>query len=113
MSNKIITGIYLVEKKWERIWLKNKFQDTVETLDYFTFHNLLFQSFDSDYIKKILEALNSEKKLIIDFDKDIVKVIVSKDQPFIKALAPYFNPAMVEEWYNNEEYDESNIYNNF
>lgn len=113
MTNRVITGIYLVEKKWDLIWLKNKIEDKEETLPYFKFQNFLYQSFDEDYIKKILEAINCEKKLLIDFDKSVVKIVVEKEQPFIKTMTPFFKVDTVLDWQNNAGEYKDNIYTKY
>jgi len=100
-SNKIINGIFLVEKKWDLIWLKNKPLNIEETLPYFKFQNLLFQSFNEIYVKKILDAINCEEKLIIDFDKSIVKLIKQKDEPFHKEMKKHFTVQAVQNWVDN------------
>ena len=110
-KNKAITGIYTVEKKYELIWLTNKVTKSSETLPYFTFRNLLFQSFNEDTIKKILEAINCEEKLLIDFDKDRVKRIVVKDRPFIESMNKYFSVKAAQQWLEDLE-DENSIYKN-
>ena len=78
-TNNLISGVYIVEKKWGLIWLKNKLKNINETVKDDKFYVMLLQHFDSDYIKKILEALSEEKKLIIDFDNEVVKVVDAKD----------------------------------
>lgn len=110
-KNKAISGIYIIEKKYELIWLTNKVTKSSETLSYFTFRNLLFQSFNEDTIKKILEVLNCEEKLLIDFDKDTVKRIIVKDRPFIESMNKYFSVKAAQEWLDNLE-DENDLYKN-
>ena len=34
-NNKLISGIYIVEKKWGLIWLKNKLKNINETIESF------------------------------------------------------------------------------
>lgn len=95
-SNKLISGVYLVERKWGLIWLKNKLKNINETVKDNKFYVMLLQRFGSDYTNKILEALSEEKKLIIDFDKEKVKVVDSKDIPFIQSLRFYMNPQTIQ-----------------
>lgn len=95
-SNKLISGVYLVERKWGLIWLKNKLKNINETVKDNKFYVMLLQCFGSDYTNKILEALSEEKKLIIDFDKEKVKVVDSKDIPFIQSLKFYMNPQTIQ-----------------
>lgn len=96
-NNKLISGTYIVEKKWGLIWLQNKLKNINETIKDDKFHIMLLQCFDYDYIKKIQEALSEEKRLIIDFDKEIVKVIGSKDVDFKQSLKFYFNPVNIQQ----------------
>lgn len=95
-SDKILSGVYLVEKKWGLIWLTNKVKHINETIKYEKFYVILLQTFGIDYTKKILEALSEEKKLIIDFDNEKVKVVAKKDSPFHQSLSFYFNPNTVQ-----------------
>lgn len=110
MTDKVIRGIYIVEKKYEKIRLTNKIEEKQTYMDYFKFHNLLFQSFNEDYIKKILNALNSEKKLLIDFDKDIVKQIVDKEPKFEDNFSKYFSAAAAQGWLDTEIDFENKLY---
>jgi hypothetical protein len=88
--DKILTGVKRVEYKWDLVFLSDNVVE--ETLPLDKFRVLLLQSFDSDYIIKIVEALTSEKPLLIDFDKEIVKVIAQKQRAFEENLLYYFNP---------------------
>ena len=98
-SFKVIEGVYIAEKKFDLIWLKNKITESNQTLGYDQFRTLLFQSFTEDQIKKILEAINSSEKLLIDFDKSKVKKVVLKDEPFLKTMNKYMNATAAEEQY--------------
>ena len=95
-TNNLISDVYIVEKKWGLIWLKNKLKNINETVKDDKFYVMLLQHFDSDYIKKILEALSEEKKLIIDFDNEVVKVVDAKDISYIQSLKFYFNPKNIQ-----------------
>lgn len=95
-SDKLISGTYIVEKKWDLIWLKNKIKNINETIKDDKFYVMLLQCFGPDYTNKILEALSEEKKLIIDFDKEKVKVVDTKDIPFNQSLRFYFNPQTIQ-----------------
>lgn len=103
-SNKLISGVYLVERKWGLIWLKNKLKNINETVKDNKFYVMLLQCFGSDYTNKILEVLSEEKKLIIDFDKEKVKVVDSKDIPFIQSLKFYMNPKTIQNEIDTGEY---------
>lgn len=95
-NNKLISGAYVVEKKWGLIWLKNKLRNINETVKDDKFYVMLLQCFGPDYTDKILEALSEEKKLIIDFDNEKVKVVDTKDVPFKQSLKFYFNPQTIQ-----------------
>jgi len=94
---KVIKGTYLVEKKYGLIWLKNKDNETTQTLDYFKFSTLLLQSFTDDQRKVILEHINSDERLVIDFDNSHAKIIVTKDVDFHKTMTKYMTSRAVEE----------------
>lgn len=95
-QEKLISGVYLIEKKWGLVWLKNKLKNINETIKDDKFYVFLLQTFGPDYTKKILEALSEEKKLIIDFDNEKVKVVDTKDIPFNQSLSFYFNPQNIQ-----------------
>ena len=95
-NSKILTGTYLIEKKWDVYWLTNKVKRINETMKYEKLYVILLQCFGFDYTKKILEAISEEKKVIVDFDKEKVKVVGQKDSPFHKSLSFYFKPQTVQ-----------------
>lgn len=98
-----LTGIYIVQIKYELFWLKDVEKDIEEAFNLKDFELMLRQRFMNDQILKILEALYSENKLIIDFGESKVKVIKEKDQPFIKEFAKYFTAQMAEAYQQNLE----------
>ena len=100
-----LKGIQIVEKKWSFVWLKDNEKQTTQALDYFDFKALLHQNFTEDQIKIILEELNSERKLLMDFDKNKVKIISAKEEPFIDQMKMYMNPNRVQE--DIDSYDET------
>ena len=67
--NKLLTGIYVVEYRWELILLRRGLEEDLKTVRPEDFRVLLLQSFDIDYITKILDNLYSNTKLLIDFYK--------------------------------------------
>lgn len=95
--NKTLTGIYIVEKKWSLIWLKDNKKKISQTMKYFDFAAILHQSFNEEQIKKILEALNCENKLLIDFDKEKVKVVNKKEDNFFNEMNKYMNVKAVQD----------------
>ena len=91
VDNKIIHGIYIVEKKFGVMFLIDKINKLEQAVEYFKFESTLFQSFDED-------TLNCGEKLLIDFDKDVVKRIVKEDEPFIKSMTKEFKAQTVQDW---------------
>ena len=105
-SNKLISGTYVVERKWDLVWLKNKVKNINEIVKDDKFYIMLLQTFSIDRVHKILEALSEEKKLIINFDKEEVKIVETKTSPFHQNMKLYFNPQNVQnELYLNENID--------
>lgn len=98
-----LTGIYIVQIKYELFWLKDTEKNVEEAFNLKDFELMLRQRFMHNQILKILEALYSENKLIIDFGKSKVKIIKEKDQPFIKEFAKYFTAQMAEAYQQNLE----------
>jgi len=94
--NKLISGVFLVERKWGLIWLKNKTKNINETVKDDKFYVMLLQCFGRDYTLKILEALSEDKKLLIDFDKEKVKIVDTKTVDFHQSLNFYFNPQTIQ-----------------
>lgn len=101
----------MVERKWELIWLKNKVKNINETIKDDKFHVMLLQSFGIDYTNKILEALSEEKKLIIDFDNEKVKVVDTKTTPFNQSLKFYFDPKNIQNELDTGEFVDIYGYN--
>ncbi|MBR2239998.1 MAG: hypothetical protein IKO49_02075 [Bacilli bacterium] len=102
LKNKI-SGIYLAQIKYELFWLKDTEKNTEEAFNLKDFELMLSQRFMHDQILKILEALYSENKLIINFNDSKVKIIKEKDQPFIKEFAKYFTAEMAQAYQDNLE----------
>lgn len=89
--DKVISGVFRVEKKWDLIWFINENLQTKEIVKRDLLLKYLFSTFDFDYVQKIIEAIDENKKLIIDFDTTRVKLIVDKEQPFTKYMQQFFN----------------------
>ena len=102
LKNKI-SGIYIVQIKYQLFWLKDIEKNTEEAFGLRDFELMLSQKFMHDQILKILEALYSENKLIVDFNESKVKIIKEKDQPFIKEFAKYFTAEMAQIYQENLE----------
>ena len=97
LDNSTIKGVYLVEKKYDLIWLKDSKSNNIETTKYFTFESYLHQKFDENKIAVILEELNCDRKVIVDFDKGIAKKVIDKDYDFIKTMQPFFNAKYIQQ----------------
>lgn len=102
LKNKV-TGIYIVEIKYQLFWLKDTEKNSEEAFNLKDFKLMLGQCFLYEQILKILEALYSGNKLIINFNESKVKVIKEKDQPFIKEFAKYFSAEMAQAYQENLE----------
>ena len=105
-----VTGTFLIEKKWDLIWLKNKVKQINESLNYFKFEALLHQVFEDKKVKSILEALNTEHKVVIDFDKALVKLVQEKEPDFTEYFGAYFTPQAAQDWLDSVEDFEDNMY---
>lgn len=102
LKNKV-TGIYIVEIKYQLFWLKDTEKNSEEAFNLKDFELMLGQCFLHDQTLKILEALYSGNKLIINFNESKVKVIKEKDQPFVKEFAKYFTAEMAQAYQENLE----------
>jgi len=96
MENKLISGIYLIYIRWDLIWFENKVLNKVFSIKDYELRAILLQHFESNYCNKILETIYKNEKLIIDFDKNIVKKVIDKDVPFIDNMKQYFNIKNIE-----------------
>jgi len=114
-NNTKLNGIFLVQRGYENtVVLDNKEHTQQSTIDYFVFKDYLLKSFDIEKTNKILENLNCSKKVIIDFDKNIAKVVIEKDYDFNKAMNVYFDPKYIEAELNGFGMEsEEDIYSGF
>lgn len=97
MNNKILKGIYKVSLKWNKICLENSISKDIAFFSYDDFKVLLLQSFEADYRDKILEAIYSDKTLIIDFDTEEVNVVVDKEVKYLNSMRKIFSASYIEE----------------
>ena len=97
MNNKILKGIYKVSLKWNKICLESSIRNDMAFFSYEDFRVLLLQSFDADYRDKILEAIYSDKTLIIDFDAEEVNIVVDKGVKYLDSMRKIFSASYIEE----------------
>lgn len=104
-----IQGTYIIRQENSNIYLKNN--NIFKIIDYFLFKNILMHTFlDKDRVDKILYKLNCEEKLLIDFDKKIVKIIQDKDLPFSKYMQSFMSIDNVIAYKEGEEINIEDYY---
>lgn len=91
MVDKILNDVFVVELKWGMIRICNKVKNINECIKIDVFRTLLLQSFDSDACDKIMDAILSEDKLIIDFKKEKVKKVEQIYSKYEDSLLFYMN----------------------
>lgn len=111
IANIKIKGIYIVEKKYDLIWLTNATTKGIESMDYFKFSNLLTQAFTEKQKNIILEELNCMRKVILDFDKNIAKKIQDKDVNFLDSMKSFFNAKYIQTQLDDPFNNSIDIYN--
>ena len=111
IANVKIKGIYIVEKKYDLIWLTNVTTKVIESMDYFKFSNLLTQAFTEKQKNIILEELNCMRKVILDFDKNIAKKIQDKDVNFLDSMKSFFNAKYIRTQLDDPFNNSIDIYN--
>jgi len=106
-----VEGVYLVSKTGTLINLvKAGVENERQSLDYFTFQSYLFRYFDIDKINKILEYLNENEKVVIDFDNEKAMLVKDKDPKFISIFTKEMSPETVANFYmeNDGNMDDNN-----
>ena len=112
MENNQIKGIFVLKREYgNNVSLQNKNTNGQEFLDYFIFRDKLAFYFPIEKVEKILEHINCGRRVLIDFDKKIAKLIVEKEFNFKKALDIYFDPMNIENDLQN--LDDQDIYSRF
>ena len=91
-----VKGIYVVEKKYDLVWLTNAKTKSNESINYFTFSGLLTQAFTEKQKNIILEEINCFRKVILDFDKGIAKKIIDKEPNYLESMKPFFTAKYIQ-----------------
>jgi hypothetical protein len=92
-----ISGIYLTKRDlWNNIIILQDAQKTTTRLDYFKFKTELSKKFGLDKSEKILDRLNCGELIIIDFDKNIAKLVIEKEFDFETTIRNYLTVEFVE-----------------
>lgn len=100
-----VSGIYLIRYQWHLYWLENKDNNTTEAIKEELLRYYLAQTFDVEKVKRIFEELWDERKVLVDFDKKVAKLVIEKDPPFIQSMSIYFNPKHVYEDINQTDFE--------
>ena len=109
-----INGIFIIKRDYgNTVSLFNKLTNSQEIVDYFAFEAKLPMYFNKETVKKILDHINNYRKVLIDFDKKIARVIVEKDYDFKKVIYSYMNAGVVESDLNDPTLTEDEIYSKF
>lgn len=106
-----VEGVYLASKTGTLINLvKAGVENERQSLDYFTFQSYLFRYFDVEKINKILEYLNENEKVVIDFDNEKAMLIKDKDPNFLSIFSQEMSPQTVANYYmeNDGNMDDNN-----
>lgn len=111
--NNDIKGIFLLKREIDnKISLLNKETSNYELVDYFMFEHTLMKTFGIDKTKNILEHLNCGRKVLVDFNKNIAKLVKEKEFDFKEVMKPYFDPKTIESELNNP-FEDEDIYARF
>ncbi len=106
-----VEGVYLASKTGTLINLvKAGVENERQSLDYFTFQSYLFRYFDIEKINKILEYLNENEKVVIDFDNEKAMLVKDKDPNFLSIFSQEMSPQTVANYYmeNDGNMDDNN-----
>jgi len=101
MENKI-SGIFVLKREFgNNVSLLNTNTKALEYMDYFKFKPILEESYGIDKAKIILENVNCYNKVILDFDKNVAKLVKEKDCNFKQTIYSMMTPQAVETEYLN------------
>lgn len=106
-----VEGVYLASKTGTLINLvKAGVENERQSLDYFTFQSYLFRYFDVEKINKILEYLNENERVVIDFDNEKAMLVKDKDPNFLSIFSQEMSPQTVANYYmeNDGNMDDNN-----
>ena len=106
-----VEGVYLASKTGTLINLvKAGVENERQSLDYFAFQSYLFRYFDVEKINKILEYLNENEKVVIDFDNEKAMLVKDKDPNFLSIFTQEMSPETVANFYmeNDGNMDDNN-----
>lgn len=106
-GEKLITGTYIVYRLNDRYTLENRLNKVKESINCDKLHIFLLQNFDIDIVNKIEEALNSEKRLLIDFDTNTVKLVEKKEPTFEEYMSSYMTAQAAQSWKDDQEIPDS------
>lgn len=107
-----IEGVYSITKTGTMINLVRGVEDSreMQSIDYFDFQTCLFKYFDIDKINKILEHLNNNGQVIIDFDTEKAMLVKDKVPNFMSEFLKEMAPETVASFYadNDGNMDDNN-----
>ena len=111
LNDSKVKGIYIVEKKYDLVWLTDAKTKAVESLNYFTFSGILTQAFTEKQRKIILEEINCFRKVILDFDKGIAKKVIDKEPNYLDSMKSFFSPKYIQNQLDDPFADSIDMYN--
>lgn len=109
-----ITGVFILKREFgNNVSLLNTKTNSLEYIDYFKFKQILERSYGIERSNKILENINCYNKVILDFEKNVAKLIKDKDFDFKKVISGYMTPEHVENEYSCSLFYDDDIQGRF